>query len=160
MVRVHHHVPIPRLCLVLLLVGGLLPGCGIVPRSRMEESQKLSQLLRSENARLKDQVLSLQSQNRDYADRAVDDLRRLTAREHAIERLERSVQAYQEDRERLAAAYEQLTASLGRRPDSSGPGADRKPGRGRTAHDGIEPSAPDDPSPEGVTSVHHEDTSR
>ena len=79
MVRDPRHVPIPRLLLVLLIAAGILPGCGIVPRSRMEESQKLSQLLRAENAQLKDQVLSLQSQNRDYADRAVDDLRRLTA---------------------------------------------------------------------------------
>ena len=114
------HVPIPRLFVAVLLAAGLLPSCGIVPRSRMEESQKISQLLRAENARLKDQVLSLQSQNRDLVDRAVDDLRRLTAREKAITQLEQSVQAYQTERERLANAYEQLTANLGKpRPVSS-----------------------------------------
>ena len=160
MVRVHHHVPIPRHCLVLLLAAGLLPGCGIVPRSRMEESQKLSQLLRSENARLKDQNLALQSQNRDYADRAVDDLRRLTAREQAIERLERSVQAYQEDRERLAAAYEQLALSLGRRPDSSRPAAERKPMGGLTPRRGSETPEPERPSPKGITSLDDVNTGR
>ena len=70
MVRACHHVPASRIVALLLFASGLLPGCGIVPRSRMDECQKLSQLLRSENARLKDRVLSLQSQNRDYADRA------------------------------------------------------------------------------------------
>ncbi len=142
MVRPHHLAPISRAFLALILATGLLPGCGIVPRSRMDESRKLSQLLRTENARLKDQVLALQSQNRDLSDRAVDDLQRLTAREQAIEGLERSVQAYQEDRERLAAAYEQLTASLGRRPDSPQTGQDRGPARTATARDGSESSEP------------------
>lgn len=160
MVRVHQHVPIPRLFLMLLLAAGLLPGCGIVPRSRMEESRKLSQLLRSENARLKDQVLALQGQNRDYADRAVDDLQRLTAREQAIERLEQSVQAYQQDRERLAAAYEQLTVSLDRRPVSARPAGNRKPDGGMTPHRGSESSEPAHPSPKGLTRVEDEDASR
>ncbi len=160
MVRVHHHVVVPWLSLAVLLASGTLPGCGIVPRSRMEESQKVSQLLRTENARLKDQVLSLQSQNRDLADRAVDDLRRLTAHEQAIERLEQTVHAYQGDRERLAAAYEQLTVSLGQRPDSEREDAGRTrqdsaiPDRGRPTS----PSGP--PSPEGITSVDDEDRSR
>ena len=77
-----------------------------------------------------------------YADRAVDDLRRLTAREQAIERLERSVQAYQEDRERLAAAYEQLTASLGRRPDATRTGRIEVPARTATSRDGSEAPNP------------------
>ncbi len=100
---------------VLALVGvGLLSGCAVVPRSRLEETRQLAQLLRAENDRLKDQVLTLRVQNQDYADRALDDLRRLTAREEAIERLERSIQAYQDDRDRLAGAYRRLAMSLGR----------------------------------------------
>jgi hypothetical protein len=79
----------------------------------MDECQRLSQALRSENARLKDQVVALQAQNRDYAERAVDDLRRLAAREQAIEQLERGIQAYQEDRDRLGQAYARLAGSLG-----------------------------------------------
>lgn len=125
MVRDCQHVPISA-SLVLLLAIGCLPGCGIVPRSRMDECQKVSQLLRTENARLKDQLLSAQSQNRDYADRAVNDLRRLTVRDQAIERLEQSVHAYQDDRERLAAAYEQLRVSLGQplEPDRASAASD------------------------------------
>ena len=155
MVRVQDHVAVPWLFLILLLAVGVLPGCGIVPRSRMEESRKLSQLLRAENAQLKDKILSLQSQNRDYADRAVNDLRRLTAREQAIERLEKSVQGYQGDRERLAAAYEQLRVSLGQRP-----GADGKHEVGPTPHHGSESWEPEHPDPKGITSLDHAETSQ
>lgn len=102
---------------VLLLAAGIVSGCAVVPRDRLEESQRLAQSLRGENARLKDEVVGLRARNRDYADRALDDLRRLTAREEAIERLERSVQEYQDDRDRLAAAYRRLAASLGRAVD-------------------------------------------
>jgi len=66
-------------------------------------------------------VLALRSQNRDYADRAVDDLRRLAIQDEAIERLEHSVQAYQDERARLEAAYKQLASSLdpaGSRPEN------------------------------------------
>jgi hypothetical protein len=96
---------------VLLLV--VIAGCAIVPSSRMDECQKLTQSLRADNARLKDRVLALQGQNRDYAERAVDDARRLAVQDEAIERLEHSVQAYQDERTRLEAAYKQLVANLG-----------------------------------------------
>ncbi len=114
---------------LILLVGWMSPGCAVAPAARLDESQRLVQSLRVENARLKDQALGLEAQNRDYADRALDDLRRLTARDQAIERLERSVQAYQEDRDRLAAAYRRLAIGLGRaaedvssHPAAGGPG--------------------------------------
>ena len=95
----------------LVLAG--FSGCAIVPRSRMDECQKLTQALRAENARLKDRVFALQGQNRDYAERAVDDGRRLAIQDEAIERLEHSVQAYQDERTRLEAAYKQLVSNLG-----------------------------------------------
>ncbi len=101
---------LPRLLIVSIAV--LNSSCAIVPRQRMDECQRVGQTLRSENARLKDQVLALQSQNRDYADRAVDDSRRLAVQDEAIGRLEHSVQAYQDERSRLEAAYKQLVSSL------------------------------------------------
>jgi hypothetical protein len=110
-----------RVAALPLLAAGMLPGCAMVPRERLDESQRLAQSLRTENARLKDQVLGLQAQNQDYADRALDDLRRLTARDEAIERLEQSVQAYQDDRDRLAGAYRRLAVSLGRTTEDSTP---------------------------------------
>jgi len=79
----------------------------------MDEAQKLTQSLRADNARLKERILALQGQNRDYAERAVDDARRLTVQEEAIERLEHSVQAYQDERNRLEAAYKRLVSNFG-----------------------------------------------
>jgi hypothetical protein len=96
-----------------LFVALLAFGCATVPREHMDECQRISQTLRSENARLKDRLLALEGQNRDYADRAVDDARRLAVQDEAIERLEHSVQAYQDERAHLEAAYQQLTSNLG-----------------------------------------------
>ncbi len=100
-----------RLVVVLLLVG--FSGCAVVPRARMDECQKLSQALRADNARLRDRAVALQGQNRDYAERAVDDAKRLAIQDEALERLEHSVQAYQDERTRLEAAYKQMASSLG-----------------------------------------------
>ena len=68
--------------------------------------------LRSENAQLKDQMLALRSQNQDFSERAVDDARRLAQLESSNQRLETSVQAYQDERTRLESAYKELRASL------------------------------------------------
>ena len=70
----------PRLKLALPLLarglaGARVPAC--VPRQQLDECRRLSQTLRSENAQLKDQMLALKGQNRDFAERAVDDSRRL-----------------------------------------------------------------------------------
>jgi hypothetical protein len=54
----------------------------------------------------------VQSQNRDYAERAVDDGRRLAIQDAALERYEHSVQAYQDDVTRLEAAYKKLASNL------------------------------------------------
>jgi chromosome segregation ATPase len=113
------HAGMLRLCGLAILLALIVPGCAAVPSSRLGESQRLTQNLRAENARLQDQVLGLQAQNRDAADRALDDLRRLSARDEAIERLERSVRAYQDDRDRLAEAYQRLASSLDRPTDPS-----------------------------------------
>ncbi len=88
-------------------------GCAVVPRSRMDECQRLAQTLRAENARIKDRLLAAQSQNRDYAERAVDDAKRLAVQDQALERLNLNIQAYQDERTRLEAAYRQLATSLG-----------------------------------------------
>jgi chemotaxis protein MotB len=127
------HAGMLRLCALAILVALIVPGCAAVPTSRLGESQRLTQSLRAENARLQDQVVALQTQNRDAADRAVDDLRRLSARDEAIERLQKSVQGYQEDRDRLAEAYQRLASSLDRPTDpalerTKATGPDENPG--------------------------------
>ena len=103
-----------------------LPACAVVPRSQLDESLQITRSLRAENARLKDLALNLQVQNRDASDRALDDLRRLAARDEAIERLRQSVQHYQDDRDRLEAAYQRLAASLGETSDAATTAADRE----------------------------------
>jgi len=157
MVRADRGIAIRRLVFLAAVASVLSSGCAVVPHARWEESQRLSQTLRAENARLKDQVLALQGQNRDYADRAVDDLRRLAARDQAIERLERSVQAYQEDRDRLGEAYEQLTANLGQRPSPTGASRDRNSLRSSSGAES-HPSASADRRPKGYTAVDDEET--
>ena len=91
----------------LLTATVLTAGCGMVPRAHLDECQRLGQTLRSDNARLKDQVLALQDNNRDYAERAVDDVRRIALQDETIGRLQSSVQAYQTER----AGWSPLTSS-------------------------------------------------
>jgi chromosome segregation ATPase len=107
--------PAPVRALAALFSGALFlfGGCALAPRAQMDECQQQARTLRSENARLKDQLLVLQTQNRDYADRALDDSRRLATQDQAIERLESSVQAYQDERARLESAFHRLSSSLG-----------------------------------------------
>jgi hypothetical protein len=108
-------LPGARNRLPLLLAAVLLgSGCNnMVPRSRLAECQQVSQTLRTENARLKDRVLAFENQNRDYAERAVDDARRLAVQSETIDRLEDSIRRYQTERAQLESAFEQLTANLG-----------------------------------------------
>jgi hypothetical protein len=95
-----------------------ISGCQLAPREQLDECHRLSQTLRSENAQLKDQMLALRSQNQDYSERAVDDARRLSQLEAVNDRLEASVQAYQDERTRLESAYKELRANL---PGSQSP---------------------------------------
>ncbi|MGC8640924.1 MAG: hypothetical protein ACP5XB_13735 [Isosphaeraceae bacterium] len=101
-----------KLPLALTALALLASGCQLVPRSQLDECHRLSQTLRSENARLKDQMLALRSDNQDYSERAVDDARRIAQLETVNQRLETSVQAYQDDRTRLESAYKELLATL------------------------------------------------
>ena len=83
-------------------------GCSFVPRTRLEDAQKLVLGLRSENAQLKDANLGLKVQNQDLAQRAGDDAEALRALEAANARYGRSIAEYQDDRERLRAAFAAL----------------------------------------------------
>ena len=87
-------------------------GCSFVPTSRLDDCHKLSQTLQAENSRLKDLALKYRSQNRDLTQRAVDDADRLRKQDEAIARLEQSVQAYQDEREQMAAALERIKGQV------------------------------------------------
>jgi hypothetical protein len=97
------------------LVAGaaaLACGCSFVPKSRLDDCAKLNRSLQSEVAQLKDTTLKLRAHNEDLAQRALDDARRIEALDEANRRLERGVLAYQDERDRLLAAFEQFKAQL------------------------------------------------
>ena len=125
---------LPLLCAALLV-----PGCQIVPRQQVDDCRRLSQTLRSENAQLKDQMLALKGYNRDLAERAVDDSRRLAQLEEANNRLETSVQAYQDERTKLESAFKELRDQPAGLTSAPFPQAYRR-GRARAGAE-IEPGA-------------------
>jgi hypothetical protein len=143
--------PVHALAVLFSAALFLSSGCALAPRAQIDECQQQARTLRSENSSLKDQLLVLQAQNRDYADRAVDDSRRLATQDQAIERLESSVQAYQDERARLESAFHKLASSLGETRagadvpvgHAAGPAASRKQPRSEStsagAQDGQEP---------------------
>jgi chemotaxis protein MotB len=97
-------------------VALVIAGCGLVPKERLDECRKMSQTVQAENAKLKDQTVSLRSQNQELRDREEEDYRRLRAQKDAIHRLEESVQAYRTERDQLASSFDRLKvqiASLG-----------------------------------------------
>ncbi len=105
--------PRPRLVFPLVLGFALLgPGCAFVPKPKFDEAQKLVQSLRSENTQLKDSALTLKVQNQDLAQRAVDDDKAIRALEAANSQYEQSIQAYQQDREELQAAFRELKSQV------------------------------------------------
>ncbi len=116
--------------LALLALGS---GCTMVPRTQVAECQRAQQTLRTENARLKDQVLVYQTQHRDLVDRAVDDSRRLAAQEETIDQLRQSGLAYRTDISRLEAAFKKLTANLGDLGTSTALARPWPPSGGRSA---------------------------
>ncbi len=97
-----------RLSLVIGAFVLLAPGCAFVPKARFDEAQKVVQTLRAENTQLKDSALTLKVQNQDLAQRAIDDDKALRALEAANTQYEKSIQAYQDEREELQSAFRVL----------------------------------------------------
>ena len=101
-----------RTILAVAAVASSTAGCNVVPRAQLDDAHKVVRNLRAESDQLRDTNLALTAQNRDYAERSVDDARRIAALETANRRLEDSVLAYQKDREKLAASFDHLQADL------------------------------------------------
>jgi chromosome segregation ATPase len=104
-----------------LLVLAVVPcgsGCSMVPRTELADCAQRCRVLQAESGQLKDELLSLRSQNRDLSQRAVDDSKRLQTLEEANRRLEEHITGYQQDRDTIAAAYEKLQAQLRTAGDS------------------------------------------
>lgn len=98
-------------------VGGgvllaVLSGCRAVPGDKFDNCRRTNETLRTENARLRDQTVALGAQTRDMSERAVDDARRLRSQERAIAQLEKSVHAYQDERDELEVAVKRLKQAV------------------------------------------------
>src|SRR5262245_10626625 len=86
------------------LLALAISGCAATPSSRLADARAQIVALREENARWRDQVAALKARNRDIAERAVEDARRIAALEEANGRLEQSIGGYQQERDELHAA--------------------------------------------------------
>jgi len=149
-----------RAIFVLAAAALVASGCRMAPRQEVDDCHRLSQTLRSENAALKDQMLVLRSQNQDFSERAVDDARRLAQLESSNQRLETSVQAYQDERTRLETAYEELRASLpgSLQPLSSNQQSRPQPSRPRRGND-LDPEPESRAQPEHDSDIKQADAS-
>ncbi len=102
---------LPPLAASLLLALASV-GCGNLPREQLVQCQNRSQLLQAEASRLKDESTQLRSKNRELAQRAVEDARRLRGLEEANRRLEKSVVAYQDQRDQVQRVFNDLKREL------------------------------------------------
>jgi outer membrane protein OmpA-like peptidoglycan-associated protein len=91
-----------------LLLLAAVPGCSLVPRSRLDDAAKVTRALRTENDQLRDQALRLKGQNDDLAERSLADSRRVAALEQSVDRLETSVQGYIDEREALVDKFQRF----------------------------------------------------
>jgi outer membrane protein OmpA-like peptidoglycan-associated protein len=87
-------------------------GCGTLPHSQLAECHNRSQALQAEADQLKNEALGLRDRNRELAQRALEDAHRIHALEQSNTKLERSILAYQEERNRLVEAFEQLQSQI------------------------------------------------
>jgi hypothetical protein len=130
-----------------------LAGCGNLPREQLAACQNRSQLLQAEASRLKDDSTQLRGKNRELAQRAVEDARRLRGLEEANRRLEKSVVAYQDERDSVQRAFDDLKRELIAAADPDTKTADAapepEPAPVRTAlASAPEPEAIPEPEPE------------
>lgn len=94
---------------ILLLCLICFTGCSSWPwPSSNRDAERLTRVIHTENARLKDLVVQLRSSNEDMAQRALDDASRISTLEEANRVLTTSVAAYQSERERMARNFQTL----------------------------------------------------
>jgi hypothetical protein len=122
--------PLGRPALLGLVALACAPvGCATVSRNRLDDCRLRLQAVQAENEQLRDVALNVRNQNRDLSLRAVEDSRRLRAQDEAIARLEKSVMAYQEDRERTALLLDQLRTQVKTAASTTPVTAERSPAR-------------------------------
>jgi outer membrane murein-binding lipoprotein Lpp len=92
------------------------PGCAnespFVPRADLNECRKFNESLQAETAQLKDTTLKLRAHNQDLAQRSADDSKRIDQLTEENDRLTQTVQAYQDERDQLAQAFDQFKRQI------------------------------------------------
>ncbi len=102
----------PMAALALSAIALVAPGCGLVPKSRLEDARHRVQALSLEVSQLQDVVVNVRAQNRDLARRSLDDARRLRAQDEALARLERAVADYQRERTEILSLLDQIRGQV------------------------------------------------
>jgi len=103
-----------RLARIALTIVPLMAmiGCAAVPRTDLDTARSQVRSLRTELAEAKDSVARLRAENRDMAARAVEESRRLAELEESNQHLEKSIAAYQEERNEYASALDQIRRAV------------------------------------------------
>lgn len=108
--------PRPARSRLLRALAACLPltaaACGNLPREQLAQCHNRTQLLQAESSRLKDESTQLRAKNRELAQRAVEDARRLRGLEEVNRRLEKSVVAYQDERDQVQRVFDDLKREL------------------------------------------------
>ncbi len=98
--------------IALAVVLGTVSGCAWVPRGRIDDCRQRAQVLQTENQQLRDVLVRVRQDNKDLAQRSLDDSRRLRAQDEAIRRYERSIADYQDERDQLHALLDQIRGQV------------------------------------------------
>lgn len=102
----------PAARVIVLGLAALSAGCALAPKSQLDQCHKLCRSLQAETSQLKDATLTLRAHNQDLAQRSVADSQRIEELERDHRRLERSIVAYQEERDQLAASFERMKRQI------------------------------------------------
>jgi hypothetical protein len=97
---------------VHVALAAIVTGCAGFSPNRLDDCRLRVQSLQSENEQLRDVASNVRNQNREMAMRALDDSRRIRAQEVAIARLERSIAAYQDERDQMAALLDEVRGQV------------------------------------------------
>lgn len=113
----------------LLLLLPTLGGCSVTSRQQLADCRQRVATLQTESDQLRNETLTLRNRNRDLAQRAVEDARRLRDVEEDNRRLETSIASFQEDRRAVTEAFQQLQQQVIQQAqrDTGGPRASATP---------------------------------
>jgi outer membrane murein-binding lipoprotein Lpp len=105
----------------LLLLPLLAAGCSSSARRQLADSRQRIETLQAQSDQLRNEALTLRNRNRDLARRAVDDARKLRDLELTNGRLEQAIVSYQDERRKVADAFQNLQDQVHRQAMADDP---------------------------------------